>query len=58
MYHILYMIDKIIIILRINYIIIIPINNNALINNLWETQRPYLALQNFHGHAKEFVRNL
>jgi hypothetical protein len=40
-------------------LIIIFINNDAVINNnLWKTPRPIFALQNFHGHAKGFLRNL
>jgi hypothetical protein len=43
----------------INYIIIIFINNNAVINNtLWKTPKPRFGLQNSHGHRKGFFRNL
>jgi len=52
-------IRKTIIILSIKHIIITFINNNAVINNnLWNTRRPYFALQISHGHAKGFLRNL
>ena len=48
-----------IIIISINYIIIIFINNDAvIINNLWKTPRPYFALKISHGHSKRFLRNL
>jgi len=34
-------------------------NNNAVTNNnFWKTATPYYALQNSHGHAKRFLRNL
>ena len=40
-------------------LIIIFINNYAIINNnLWKTPRSIFSLQNSHGHAKEFLRNL
>ena len=40
-----------------NCIIVIHINNNAIINNnLWKIPRPYFALQNSHGIAIEFLR--
>jgi hypothetical protein len=40
-------------------IIIFTINNSAVINNnLWKSPGPYFALQNSHGHAKGFFRNL
>jgi hypothetical protein len=41
---------------RINYLIIICINDDAVVNN--KTPRPYLALRYSHRHAKEFLRNL
>ena len=43
-------------ILRINYLIIISINDDAVVNN--KIPRPYLALRYSHRHAKEFLRNL
>ena len=49
--------------LRSNYTVIIIIfnnNNNAIINNnnLYKALGYYFVLQNFQGHAKEFLRNL
>jgi len=33
--------------------------NNAVINNnCRRLQKSYFSLQNFHGYAKEFLRNL
>ena len=52
-------IRNIIIIICFNYTNIIFMYINEVINNnLWETPRPYFTLQSFHGHEKEFLRNL
>lgn len=49
---------NIIIKLLINYIIIIFINYNAVVNNkLWNTPRPYCVFQNSHGHVEDFFEN-
>jgi hypothetical protein len=49
---------NVIITLCINYVLAFIDSNSVINNNLRKTPRLYFALQNSHGHAKEFLRNL
>jgi len=51
---------NIVTILCVNCIILICINNNAVINNnnLLKTPRPYFVLQNSHKHVTDFLQIL